>query len=133
MSECSNGFCAIFDVIAAWYGGVIKIFGIEHVDISFNGHKVYIGRGGGVGRNKMPEANSDYVYQRLSQRSDGTLGFGNKKGCSCKNVSADDIVSCLKNRGHSEGRNCQGDVKDAVNDCCLTGFSTIIADYFGGW
>jgi len=129
--DCSSGFCVVGDTIQTWYGGAFEMLGIEHVDITYNGQVIYVGRGGAASR-----LNAEYKKTRSSypqsRRSDGTMRFGDKAGClKCKDATDADILNCLRKRPPSAGRNCQGDVQDATGDCCLSGFRTFTSTFFG--
>jgi RHS repeat-associated protein len=129
--DCSSGFCVVGDTIQTWYGGAFAMLGIEHVDITYNGQVVYVGRGGAASRlnDEYKKIRSSYPQSR---RSDGTMRFGDKAGClKCKDATDADILNCLRKRPPSAGRNCQGDVQDATGDCCLSGFRTFTSTFFG--
>jgi hypothetical protein len=123
------GFHVVGSVIEERCGGVLQAVGIDHVDIAYNGRVVYVGRGGAVGRwgNTYTVANKDY---RLSVRSSGNMRYGRRASCPCKNATDSDVLDCLNNRRQVPGRNCQGDVQDAVGDCCLSGFKTLVGTLF---
>ncbi|MCL1921839.1 MAG: hypothetical protein FWG50_12340 [Kiritimatiellaeota bacterium] len=37
------------------------------------------------------------------------------------------LLAAMMNRTKNKGKNCQGDVQDAMADCCLTGWSTFVS------
>ncbi|AHF93189.1 type IV secretion protein Rhs [Opitutaceae bacterium TAV5] len=128
--DCSSGFCVVGTTIEDWFGKMLQVLGVDHVDIAYNGSVVYVGRGGRAGRIGTEYIKTTRVYQ-LSKRDNGYLKYGNGDGCMpCKKATNSDILSCLSKRKPVSGRNCQGDVQDAVGDCCLTGFMTLVGSLF---
>jgi RHS repeat-associated protein len=124
-----TGFHVIGSVIQEWYGRVLQAVGIDHVDIAYNGTVVYVGRGGAVGRwgNRYTVDNRNYP---LSVRTTGNMRYGQRAPCPCRGATDADILDCLSKRRIIAGRNCQGDVQDAVGDCCLSGFRTLVGSLF---
>jgi len=110
------GFDA-FQQDGAVYVSPRRILGIDHVDIAYNGEVAYVGMGGGAGRGGRKVQETDSQWQLAKNRS-GSLKFGKK--CSCTEATDADILDCLKKRLASAGKNCQGDVQDALKDCCLS-------------
>jgi hypothetical protein len=129
---CNNGFCVRGSAINNFYGQIAQSAGIDHVDIAYNGGVIYVGRGGGAERIYQTVQLGDKTWP-LSIKGSGELQHGNFKGCPCKskkNIPDEFIVNCLKNRKKSPGKNCQGDVQDAVNECCLKGYTSTVGTFF---
>jgi len=128
-NSCANGFCVVGSTIEDWYGSMLQVIGIDHVDIAYNGHVIYVGKGGGLGRmGREFQKNSRTVL--LSKTGSGMMKSGKKTGCKCKDMLDSDIQDCLQNRKASAGKNCQGDVQDAQSDCCLSGYRTLVGTFF---
>jgi len=107
---------------------VLNLLGVYHVDITYNGTVVYVGAGGGPNRWRPDNKFVSTVYP-LSVRSSGTLRYG-KAGLKCKCATESDILECLRAKQRHRGWNCQGDVQEAVDNCCLSGFHTVVSTMF---
>ena len=107
---------------------VLNLLGVYHVDITYNGTVVYVGAGGGPNRWRPDNKFVSTVYP-LSIRSSGTLRYG-KAGLKCKCATESDILECLRAKQRHRGWNCQGDVQEAVDKCCLSGFRTVVSTMF---
>jgi hypothetical protein len=113
-----------------WLGKLLQAVGVDHVDITHKGYVVYVGLGGAAGRKGKTElAMANHVYPLVKSKS-GVFSWGGKAKCPCNKGSDADILDCLQKRKPSAGKNCQGDVQDAVGECCLSGFSTIVGTLF---
>ena len=124
------GFNVVGTTINDWFGKVLQVIGIDHVDIAYNGSVVYIGKGGGIGRMGANYPKTNHVYS-LTKKMTGTMRAGPKKYClKCQEASDADILEALQSRHASSGKNCQGDVQDAVDEVCLAGFKTIVGSFF---
>lgn len=88
--------------------------------VGFGGEPDRIGKPGpkDMGRKDTP----------LTRANDGTLGAGSGKGKNCADATYAEISDCIRNRPKPKGKynpvanNCQMDVRDTVEDCCLTGY-----------
>jgi hypothetical protein len=126
------GFSVEATKINAWYGSVLQWVGIAHVDIAYNDQVIYVGKGGGAERFHMTYAKDSVTAYPLTKLSCAhKLKYGATNVC-CQNATDQQIIECLQKRHPSAGKNCQGDVMDAISDCCLSGYSTIIGNWFGG-
>jgi hypothetical protein len=114
------------------FGGFLQFLGIDHVDIAYNGTVVYVGKGGNRGERLGANYQvTNHVY-RLTKKTSGYMKVGPKKGCiKCAEAKDSDILEALNGRPGSPGKNCQGDVQDAVDEVCLSGFSTLVGSWFG--
>jgi hypothetical protein len=121
-----SGFSVTGTVINDWYGKALQAIGIDHVDIAYNGAVIYVGKGGGAERFAQKYAPGTYKEWPLTKSTSGKLKYGNTKVC-CQNATDQQIIECLQKRTPT-GSNCQGDVMDALSDCCLSGYSSIV-----GW
>ena len=121
-----SNFAVLGSQIQTGYGGLLQSLGIDHVDISYNGTVVYVGSGGGVARKGTRV--SDYKTRSVSplfKSQSGMLKYGPNK--CCKDATDGDIIQCLQKRQRNTSRNCQGDVADAISDCCLGGWSSFVS------
>ena len=117
-------------VIEEGKGRLLQVIGIDHVDVMYNGTVVYVGKGGGMERRGRQYQYGQDIYP-LRKSSSGKMKYGKKSPClNCKDATDSDILDCLNSRKSSAGKNCQGDVQDAVGDCCLSGFRSIVGTFF---
>ena len=97
-------------------GRLLQIVEVDHVEVAYEGSNIYVGKGGWLCRlNPGASHKTNHAYslsKRFPYRSD-----------AC-------ILKCLKFRRSGASRNCQGDVKDAIRECGLTGFSTFVSSCF---
>ena len=129
--ETPTGFSVVgTDISREIVGAMLQAIGVDHVDITFNGRVVYNGNGGAAGRYGALYLTTNHTYP-LSIRSQGVMQYGCMARCPCRGASEDDVLSCISHRPHTSGGNCQGDVQQAVNDCCLSGFGTIVGTFLG--
>ena len=128
---CANGFCVVGSLIEQQVGArLLQIIGIQHVDIFYNGHMVYLGRGGGDDRLDSKRTFVGFDTYPLSKAASGHLKYGATPCKKCPEATDADILDCLRKRKPSPGTNCQGDVQDATRDCCLRGFRTWVSTFF---
>ena len=125
-----TGFKVVGSEIDEWYGKILQFVGIDHVDIAYNGQVIYVGRGGAEVRKGARYKVTNHTYA-LSKKTSGTMKIGKKANClKCSEAKDSDILEALRSRKPSSGKNCQGDVQDAVDEVCLSGFKTIVGTFF---
>jgi len=139
IQSCLDGFCVVGSTMEINGGDTLQQIGFVHVDIHYNGWLVYTGEGGGTGRAgrnlEDPQFFHTYRYMvKLNFRTRGEFQWGDAAGCPCKTHATDEsIISCLAAKQLTPGcRNCQGDVLDATQECCLSGFINPIAFFSQG-
>ena len=72
----------------------------------------------------------DYKYIPLRKRNDGKLQYGDYKCKPCNQAKFSEILNCIQsfpiqiNRGVIRN-NCQRDIKNAADACCLSGFTPL--------
>ncbi|MFA7054482.1 MAG: RHS repeat-associated core domain-containing protein [Kiritimatiellia bacterium] len=111
---------------------ILNQCGAYHVDITYNGKVIYVGVRGGEDRYNPRSSRLVEAVYHLQKRRSGSLNFGQKK-LKCKCARDADIISCLSERPPNYSMNCQGDVQEATDDCCLTGFRTWASTLFWWW
>jgi|GEM_PF-5093034 len=112
-----------------------------HTDIvqvqNGQGTEIRTGAGGKSRGNRMPKKNDKF----LTQVKTGSLGYGVKAGNPCSIATPAQIASCISSFPTKSYLtpvyNCQSDVTDAANGCCLTPNSIVgpgqfWAHFFGG-
>ena len=109
-------------------------FGVVHTDISCKcptgNMKIRVGFGGGgnPGPTRPFDPKRDWP---LTANVGGTLKFGTAAGKPCLQATIADIRSCIDNRPPPRApysavfNNCQHDIQQTCNDCCLHGFDPI--------
>jgi len=135
--------CSVLTTTVDYFGppfdALIQVAGISHADIAYDDTVVYMGAGGddvrrgGQTLDGYRRASMNPAKTVLRKKKDGYLAYGsNAKGepICCKDATDGQIKDCLHARKPEKGRNCHGDVFDALNDCCLEGWASFVAVFF---
>jgi RHS repeat-associated protein len=125
-----KGFYVVATTIKEWYGGVAAFLGVAHVDITYNGTVIYVGQGGLDSRLDNPPDGMVHKHFPLTIKKSDKLKHGEYKDCPCKNVKDEHVLDCIHSKPKNPRKNCQGDVHEAVVDCCLSGYSSVVGNWF---